>query len=173
MYSAASSNSSNVAEGPRFNNTGRPLRPHGFQEAEVLHVPRADLQHVGIAGDQGHVAGGNHLGHKRQAGLLPGRGQNLQAVFLQSLKTVGTGAGFERAAAQGRGPPGLHGMGHIEQLSLVLHGTGPGNHAQMIASNGQAAGADDGRLRLGGAAGEPIGARLAVRGRVARFSGSC
>ena len=45
-----------------------PLRPHGFQEAEVLHVPRADLQHVGIAGNQGHVAGGNHLGHKRQAG---------------------------------------------------------------------------------------------------------
>ena len=50
-----------------------------LQQREVLHVAGADLKHVRVARDQVHVAGVDHLGHDRQAGLRPHLGQDLQA----------------------------------------------------------------------------------------------
>ena len=110
-YSAASNSSSSVALGPRFNKTGLPSAPTDLQEPIVLHVAGADLQDVGIAGHEFHVALRHDLGHHGQAGLGTGGGEDLQAVFLETLEAVRTGAGLERAAAEGRRPGGLHGPG--------------------------------------------------------------
>ena len=52
MYSAASRNSSIVALGPRLSSTGAVRFADRFEQAVVLHVAGADLQHVGIFGDE-------------------------------------------------------------------------------------------------------------------------
>ena len=57
MYSAASSSSSIVALGPRLSSTGFVDLADRFQQAVVLHVAGADLQHVGVFGDQVDVFG--------------------------------------------------------------------------------------------------------------------
>ena len=38
-----------VADSPRLSSTGLRLRAHRLEQREVLHVARADLQHVGVA----------------------------------------------------------------------------------------------------------------------------
>ena len=57
MYSAAISHSSIVAPKPRLSITGRPGAPAGEQQREVLHVPGADLEDVGVLGDDVDLAG--------------------------------------------------------------------------------------------------------------------
>jgi thiamine biosynthesis protein ThiI len=59
-----------------------------LQQREVLHVARADLEHVRVAGDQVHVAGVDHLGHHRQAGRLAHLGEDLQPGLAQPLERV-------------------------------------------------------------------------------------
>ena len=52
MYSALISKSSTVALIPRLSSTGLRVRPTSVSSTKVLHVPRADLDHVGILLDQ-------------------------------------------------------------------------------------------------------------------------
>ena len=56
MYSADISHSSMVALRPRLSITGRPDTPDRGQQREVLHVAGADLEDVGVLGDDVHVA---------------------------------------------------------------------------------------------------------------------
>ena len=70
MYSADISSSLMVELRPRFSRTGRPHLPSVFQQREVLHVARADLQDVGVLGDQIDVAVAHHFGDDAEAGLL-------------------------------------------------------------------------------------------------------
>ena len=77
-----------------------------FEQAVVLHVARADLQHVGVFGDQRHVLAGDDFGHDGEAGFGAGLGQQLEAVFLHALEAVGAGPRLERSAAK-RGGAGL------------------------------------------------------------------
>ena len=157
MYSAASSSSSSVALGPRFEQRRLALLTHGLKEAVILHVPSADLQHVGIAGDEFHVLGANHLGDDRQSGFIAGGGQDFQPVFLQPLEAVGAGARFERPAAQCRGSRGLHGPGGRQRLLFALHRARAGDDAELPIADREAAGADHGRLGLHLAAGDFVG----------------
>ena len=62
MYSAAISHSSIVADSPRLSSTGMRVLADRAQQCEVLHVARADLQHVGIARDELDVADVEHFG---------------------------------------------------------------------------------------------------------------
>ncbi len=61
---------------------------HRLQQREVLHVPGADLQHVGVGGDQVHAGRVDHLGHDREPGLGAHVGEDLQAGFAQALVRV-------------------------------------------------------------------------------------
>jgi hypothetical protein len=65
------------------------LLSHRFEEREVLHVARADLQHVRITRHQHDVARIHHLRDDRQPGLLAGLLEDLESVFLEALERVG------------------------------------------------------------------------------------
>ena len=41
---------------PRLSSTGLRLAAELLEQREVLHVARADLEHVGVLGDRGQVA---------------------------------------------------------------------------------------------------------------------
>ena len=82
MYSAASSSSSIVALGPRLSSTGRVRFADGFEQPVVLHVAGADLQHVGVFGDEVDVFGGDDFGDDGEAGFVAGRGQQLAGLLL-------------------------------------------------------------------------------------------
>ena len=68
MYSADISSSLIVELRPRFNRIGRPDFAERFQQREVLHVARADLQDVGILGHELDVTIRHDFGDDRQAG---------------------------------------------------------------------------------------------------------
>ena len=97
----------------------------GFEQAVVLHVAGADLQHVGVFGDEVDVFGGDDFGDDRQAGFVAGRGQQLEAFFLEPLEAVGAGARLERAAAEGGGAGLLDRAGRADDLLFALDGAGP------------------------------------------------
>ena len=73
----------------------------------------------------------------------------MQAFFFQALEAVGAGARLERAAAEGRRAGLLDRAGRADDLLFAFDGAGAGDDAQVAAADGEAAGADDGRLRLG------------------------
>ena len=56
MYSAAISSSSSVELRPRLSSAGMPRAADLAQQRVVLHVARADLDHVGDLGDRLEVA---------------------------------------------------------------------------------------------------------------------
>src|SRR5262249_37399140 len=60
-----------------------------FEKGEVLHVACADLKYVGVFRDQFHVFRSYDLGNYPQARLFPRLGQQLQSLFLESLKVIG------------------------------------------------------------------------------------
>ncbi len=74
-YSADISRSSTVALIPALEQHGA-LRLADFrQQVEVLHVPGADLEHVGVLVDQIDLPGVHDLGHDRHLELIAhGRG---------------------------------------------------------------------------------------------------
>ena len=71
MYSAAISSSSSVADSPRLSSTGTPGAADLGQQRVVLHVARADLDHVGDLEHRLEVARVHQLGDDRQARLAP------------------------------------------------------------------------------------------------------
>ena len=71
-----------------------------FEENEVLHVARADLQDVGVFRDEIDVAIAHDFGDDAEAGGVSRLLQELQAVLFQALEIVGRGARLERAAAE-------------------------------------------------------------------------
>ena len=89
MYSAAESHSSIVAPPPALEEDRKPRASRRAQQREVLHVARADLQDVGVAGDDRHLFPRKDLRHHRQAGLLARFRQELQAAHAQALELVG------------------------------------------------------------------------------------
>src|SRR5262249_23480844 len=119
MYSAASRNSSIVADGPRLSSTGRPLPP--TPPITPSSSPAPPRQPVGVGGPPLPLLGAHPLRHHRQACLRPRLGQQLQPLVLQALEAVGTGARLERPAAQARGPALLDRVRHLENLLPALH----------------------------------------------------
>ncbi len=79
-----------------------------LQQREVLHVAGADLQHVGVAGDQVHVGRVDHLGHDREAGrrAAPRRGSSGRPRPGPGTRTASCAACTRRRAAARRLRPG-------------------------------------------------------------------
>ncbi len=135
MYSAAESHSSIVAPPPRLRRTGRPRAARRAQQREVLHVARADLQDVGVAGDDRHFFPGEDLRHHRQARLLACFRQELQAAHAQALELVGRGAGLVSAAAEHVRARSRHGLRDLEQHLLALDRARPGDQDRPLPSD--------------------------------------
>ena len=93
-----------------------------LHQVEVLHVARAHLDDVGHLEDALELADVHELGDDGQAGLLAGRGQDLQCGLAEPLEGVRRGARLVGATAQHAGTRGLHHMGGAEGLLAGLHG---------------------------------------------------
>src|SRR3990172_32752 len=137
------------------------LEEHGLvrladlvQEGEVLHVAAANLEDVGVAGDEVDVAGVHHLGDDGQAGLGAGFGEDLEALFAVTTEGVGATAGLEGAAAQDMGAGGLHRPRRLHDVLLRVHRTGTRHHHQAAVADLQRPHLHDRVLLLHLAAGE-------------------
>ena len=102
MYSAASSSSSIVALGPRLSSTGSISVADRFQQAIVLHVARADLQHVGISA----TSSTSSVATTSVTTARPVSSRAVASIFSPSSfspwKAIGAGARLEGSAAEGR-----------------------------------------------------------------------
>ena len=104
--------------------------PDVAQQRVVLHVPGADLEDVGVLGDDVDLVRLHHLGDDRQTGPLAGLGEVAQALDAQALERVGRGPRLERATAQDRGAGGRDRVGGLEQLVAALDRARAGHHRQ-------------------------------------------
>ena len=71
---------------PRFSRTGLRDRPGTFKQRKILHVARADLDHVGILFHQVERFVVDGLGDDSHAKLLANVGHDAQAFLAESLK---------------------------------------------------------------------------------------
>ena len=108
------------------------------QQREVLHVARADLDHVGDLEDRLDIARVHQLGDDRQAGLGLGLGEDPQARFTEALEAVRARAGLVGAAAQhgraGRGDA----LGGDERLRARLDRARAGDQHEAAHQAGAA-----------------------------------
>jgi hypothetical protein len=88
MYSAANSHSSSVADSPRFNRTGIRALPGPAQQREVLHVARADLNHVAVTFDEIDACFVECFRNDLQAVNFAHVGEYFESFFAEALKRV-------------------------------------------------------------------------------------
>jgi hypothetical protein len=79
-YSAASSHSFTVADGPRLRRIGFLTSCESPQQGEVLHVARAHLQHIGVLTNQVQIFRTHHLGYHRKTSKFPSFAQESSAL---------------------------------------------------------------------------------------------
>jgi len=145
-----------LAAEPALEQHGLLQFPHLEQQAVVLHVARADLQHVRVIRRGLAVVVVHDLGHHRQAGLLARLGEDLQALYAQSLEGVGRGARLEGAPAQHVCARRLHRVGDLQCLRAALHAARPGHDAQLRAAHRHPAEVEDRAGRMVRAAGQLV-----------------
>lgn len=125
-----------------------------FDEAEVLGVAGADLEEVGVGGDEVDVSFGEDFGDDAEAGFGAGGGEEFEAGLAEALEFVGGGARFEGAAAEEFGSGSFDGPGGGEELFFGFDGAGSGHEAEGLpGADGMAGDGDDGGF-LAFAAGE-------------------
>ena len=130
-----------------------------LEQREVLHVARADLDHVGPLGDQLERFVVDGFGDDAQAKAVANLGHDLERFKAQALKGVGRGAGLVSAAAEKLRAGGGHLLGDGEGLLAALDGAGTGDDGQIAAADGGVGSrkADDGVFFFHVAAGEFVG----------------
>ena len=120
---------------PRLSITGLPALADRLQQPEVRHVAGADLQHVGVLGDDVDVAGVDDLGDDRQAGHLAHVGEDLEALLAQALEGVRRGPRLVGAAAEQRGARGLGHLGRLEGLLGGLDRARAGDEGERVRAD--------------------------------------
>jgi len=116
MYSAAESVSSMVEDMPRLSSTGFAHLAEFFEHHEVLHVARADLQHIGPLGDRLGVAHIEDLGDDGQVDRVTSRAKELQTFKAMPWNAYGLVRGLYAPAAKHRGP----GLAAIASAALII-----------------------------------------------------
>ena len=144
---------------PPLEQNGRPRPAELAQQAVVLHVAGAHLQHVGVAADQLDLTDVHHLCHQLQIVPVAGAAQHPQARFAETLEAVGRAPGLERPAAQHLGPGPGHRRGRRIDLLLGLGGAGSGHHDDLVAPDSERSQRHDRGRRLERAAGQLVGLR--------------
>ena len=118
-----------------------------FEQREVLHVARADLDYVGPFGNQFEGFRVERLGDDAQAEFIADFGHDFQGFKAQPLKCVGRGARLVSAATEKLRAGGGHFGGDGEGLVASFDGAGPGDDGQVAAADGGAgAGETDDRV---------------------------
>src|SRR6185312_10469995 len=107
----------------------------GFDEREVLHAARADLENVGVLGYEGDVFFAHHLGDDGEAGFGAGFGEEFEAGETETLKCIGRTAGFEGASAKNPGTLLANVMGDGKNLLLGLDRTWTGHGDEVAAAD--------------------------------------
>ena len=139
MYSAASSHSSSVALIPRLRSTGRLLAPHGAEERAVLHVPRTNLEHVRVLGDEADGTRLEDLRHDGEVVAVGRRAQQAEPVVAEPLEAVGARPRLERSPPE-EPRAGLRGRPcALLELLLMLDRAGPCDEHRRAAADGDAA----------------------------------
>jgi hypothetical protein len=147
MYSAAISSSSIDAAGPSLEQHRLVGAPDLRQQVEVLHVARADLDHVGMLEHGVDVPRVHQLGDDRQPGLLARLDEDRQGLFAETAEGVRRRPRLEGAAAQHRRAGVRDRTGRLERLLPVLDRAGPGDQAEGVISERAAVHLDHGRIR--------------------------
>ena len=120
-----------------------------FEQLKVLHIARADLDHIDPGFQKKRDVGGVHqFGHNWLAGHSPGFLQQRKPFGTQPLKAVRACARLERTAAQNRSAGGLHPLGNAGDLFLAFNAAGAGHHGEMPAANFDRVFAADGDDRI-------------------------
>lgn len=106
-----------------------------FQQRVVLHAARADLQDVGILGDQRDVTFRHHLSHNSQSGFVARCGEQPQAFEAQALKHIGRTTRLEGASMQNARSGAANMMGRGHELRLGFHRTRPRHGDELCAAD--------------------------------------
>ena len=106
--------------------------PHLGEQHEVLHVPRADLDHVRGVQHRLHVPRVHQLGHDRQPGLFARLAQDHERLLAEPLERVRRGPRLERAAAQPRRAGLVDRARRLERLLAVLDRARPRDQAEEL-----------------------------------------
>src|ERR671910_2465830 len=129
------------------------LQQHWFARAAdlseqrvVLHVARAELNHIGRLEHGLEVADVQQLGNDRQAGLDLGLGQQPQPRLAQTLERVRRGAWLVRTAAQELRARIPHGSRRVEQHLARLDRAGPRDRGEVFAAYAAAVDLEHGAL---------------------------
>jgi hypothetical protein len=132
-----------------------------FEQREILHVARADLDDVGVLLDEIERLVVDGLGDDAEAVFFANFGENFEAGLAESLEGIRGSARFIGAAAEefASGFGDLLGDGHA--LGFGLNGAGAGDERDVGAANEDVAArrgdAEDGVFSLGVAADELVG----------------
>ena len=119
-----------------------------FEQLEVLHVARTDLDHVGILRDQFDVVDVHDLRHDLEPRLVRRLAQHLQPLFRQSLEIIGRSARLEGTAAQELGAVLLHALGRFHELLHALDSARSRHDRQVPRADLHASDVDDGVFGL-------------------------
>ena len=113
------------------------------QQRVVLHVPGADLEDVGVLGDDVDLVGLHDLGDHRKPRPVARLGEIPKRLDAEALEGVRARPGLERAAAQDRGTGGGDRIGGLEQLVAALHRARAGHHRERPVADDRVEDADD------------------------------
>ena len=106
-----------------------------FEEREILHVARADLDDVGVLLDEVEGFVVNGFGDDSEAELLADVREDFQAGEAESLERVRRSARLVGAAAEKADAGGLELPGDGEALLFGFDGAGSGDHGDVRAAD--------------------------------------
>jgi len=109
--------------------------PCSFKQGVVLHIAGADLQDVGVLGDQGDVVFRHHLGDNGEAGLLTGARQQLEPLKTETLKCIRRAARLEGASAKNAGACTAHMIGGGHELQLGFNRARPSHGDEFVPAD--------------------------------------
>src|SRR5882672_6838717 len=136
-----------------------------FEQREILHVARTDLDDVGVLLDEVERFIVNRFGDDTEAVGRTNFRENLEAVFAEALKTIRGSARLISAPAEKPHAGFFEAFGDGEALLLSFDGARAGNEGDLIAADDDVAGgrgdSQDSVFLLGVAAHEFV--RLADR----------
>ena len=105
-----------------------------LQKRKILHVARADLDHVRVFFDQVERFVVDGFGDDAEAEFVADFGQDFQPGLAEALKTVRRSARLVSAAAKEAHARGFHVLRDFERLLARFDGARPGDHGDRCAA---------------------------------------
>src|SRR6266850_161786 len=98
-----------------------------FEQSEILHVARADLNHIGVTLDQIHRRLVEGFSYDLQSKLIPNVDEHFKSLLAQSGKRVRRCAWFERAATEKLDAAFINSLCRRKNLLAGFNRTRPGD----------------------------------------------